>query len=225
MKKKHLALVSIAVIIISGSIIYFNSNTKQEQKIEVAQSEYNLNPDVSKKVVGSEVLLMEKISPSSIDQITDDADLVVIGKVISGPVDTEIDFPFDNEDMKKSALEASKGKMPKVALACSKIKIEEILQGESSSDIITLAQFGKSTNDNGETKVKEGNRMILSLQRHPDDPNKYSSTNAEEGLFIIDDNGKTLSMSDNKFTSRYDGIDYNILKRDMKNGKKKEKNK
>lgn len=208
--KKKIILIIPAIILLFSVTTYFNGNHK-----------YNENPDLSKKIVGSKSLIMERLPITNMDQITQGADLIVIGKVITSPENTQIEFPFGNEDMKKHAMEKSNGKIPKVNLACSKIKIQEILYGNSSSDVITLAQVGNSESDIGETKVKKEDKMLFILQRHPDEPNKYSSVEAEEALFKIDNNNKTLSLSDNKFTSRYDDIDCEILKNDIKSAKKK----
>lgn len=209
---KKLAIVICLAIVIGLSVvsIFYLSNS----------SKYNQNPDISGKIVGSKDLLMDTMPMTSVDDLTKYADLIVIGKVISPAVDTEIEFPFPNEDLKQSAMKGY-SKVPTVALACSRIQIEETLYGESKSDIITLAQLGKANNNRGETKVKNGDRMLFILQKHHDKTDVYSSALAEDGLFIIDNNDKVTSLSDNMFTSRYDGISKDILKADIKKGKKK----
>ena len=193
---------------------------------------YNENPDVSKKVVGSNELLASKMAPVSIDDITKYADLIVIGTVVSKPTNKQIDFPFPNDEMKKGAMGTSK-EVPKVNLACTQIKVSEVLYGKlrnANSNEITLAQIGQAGNDSGETKVVNGQKYLLVLQNHPDDINRYSSAIAEEGIFKINSKKAksilgsieetTTSLSDDKFTSRYDDVSLDVLKKDIKNGKK-----
>ncbi|AHF11230.1 MULTISPECIES: hypothetical protein [Dehalobacter] len=183
---------------------------------------YNNNPDTASKIIGSESMMMSRPEATKMDDLTKYADLIIVGEVLSDAVDSEIEFDFPNEELKQKAMGES-SEVPKVALACSQIKIIKTLYGESQRDTITLAQVGKAGNDNGETKVKKGDKMLLVLQRHTDDPNKYSSVAVEDGLFKISEDNKILSLSDNRFTSRYDDRSLDLLVKDMNKGAKKNK--
>lgn len=227
--KKKLALIAGCSLLIFTTIAITLSNSVNQSNIKKmviinddkvydTNHIYNNNPDVSKKVVGSKDSLITsfafRIQPKSLDDVTRFADLIIIGEVISNPVDHLIDFV--SEDIKESAAKNSK-----VNVAYSQVKVEKNLYGSTNSEVITLAQLGKANSDSDETKVKNGDRMVMLLRKDPDHDNVYYSADMENGLFIVDENKKTLSLSDNKIISRYDGIDVNILIDDLGKAKKK----
>lgn len=212
MKRKiawSVSLGLVAVLFIAGFVGYNKTSI------------YNNNPDTESKIIGSESLLMSRPIKTNMDDLTKYADLIIVGEVVTDALDTEVDIDFPNEELKQKAMEGS-SVPPKVALACSQIKIIETLYGESQRDTIILAQVGRAGNDNGETKVKKGDKMLLVLQRHTDDPNKYSSVAFEDGLFKISEDNKVLSLSNNKFLSRYDDRSLDLLVKDMNKGVKKQ---
>ena len=158
---------------------------------------------------------MTRKGVNSMEDITKSADLIVIGKVVGNPTDVLHEFSTGIEEWDEE-IKAKDPNALKIALAVSEIKIDEVLYGYEENDRILLAQIGKAYSDSGETKVKKGDKMLFVLKKHEGSENLYSSTMAEEGLFIIKDNGETYSLSDNAFTSKYDYKSKNVLINDIK---------
>jgi hypothetical protein len=203
-------------VILGIAVLIFSVLVFKNVGLNTDNAKYNLNADNSKKVIGSKSLqqTMTIIPYESIDQIIKDADLVCIGRVISEgkTLLDEAQYPKELTDKL-----ASKGKHPPRYNVCqSKIEIEETLLGETDSKIITLEQLGAAGNNSGETKVKLKDKMLFILQQHDDDKNVYSSVALEEGMFKLQDNNKSLSLTDNPVMTKYDDIDSKILIRDIK---------
>lgn len=112
---------------------------------------------------------------------------------------------------------------PAYNVTSSQIKVNRVLYGDIDTDSIELHQFGSAGNDDGETKVRKGRKMIFILRKHPDKENVYSSVDFEDGLFEVDNDNKLLSLSDNMLTAKYDGLDTKILEKDINKVLKKRK--
>ncbi len=172
-------------------------------------------PDVSaKKVVGSKDLMMTRRTINSMGDIIKTADLIISGEVVGDAKDVMYDFSSSISDSEKNKL--SDPNAYKVALAVSEIKIDDVLYGSEDNEKILLAQIGRAGYDSGETKVKKGDKMIFVLKKADGSDRLYASTVAEEGLFIEKPNGYMYSLSDNKFTSRYDTLKKESLVSDIK---------
>lgn len=173
---------------------------------------YNMNPDTSKKVIGSKSLLLDRLPIENTEQLMRFSDLVVIGNVVSeGKLITET---IGTEEVFKA-----KGADINIELTEIDVKIDKILYGKVSSDIIKIVQVGKPNSDIGETKIKKNKKVLLVLSKDNDKENIYSSVDFENGIFEIIDN-KLMSYSDNKNIAKYDNISVDILIKDIKETKK-----
>lgn len=130
--------------------------------------------------------------------------LVVIGTVVSEAQTLEEDSPMSIPGAEKIKLHRS----------LSKIQVDEVLYGNETSKIITFAQMGKANNDAGETKVKNGERLLLVLNKNQ---YGYSAIGLEQGIARITQDLRTVLFSDNEsLSSAYDNKSLNIIKKDIK---------
>jgi hypothetical protein len=213
--KKTAIIVGLLCIGLVVSSFYF-------MRKKPVEHEYNMNPDVSQKIVGSKSLdpIATMIAFRSLQDITSMADLIVIGRVTTdGELHTE-EFNFENAKLKEKALWDSTQSIH-YSVSYSQVKVEKVLYGSLRGRTITLAQLGKPDNNNGETKVKKGDRMLFILRKDPNTNNLCSSVDFERGLFTINKDNKLLSLSDDKVVAKYDGIDLSVLIDDIKNATKK----
>ncbi len=211
MKKKMFLGVCVSVLLVfvvfvtTFSIKYFNNK-------------FMVSGIQQSKVVGSKSVdgFLSKISAESINDLIDNADLIVIGKVITDGITAKKKLDFPNNQLKEKALGDVNSEI-EFSVSRSEFEISEVLFGESKTNIITISQLGEAGNDNGETKIKKGNDMLLILKRHKDNKNMYSSISFEEGLFLTN-NDKVVSLSDNISLSKYDGKNLYNLKKDIIKG-------
>jgi hypothetical protein len=209
---KKISISILAISIISG-LICFN----------FTKSQYNMSPDNSKKIIGSKSIMQTKIEPKSLDDLIIKSDLIVIGKVISEQTLYKEDLSKYIKNS-KSIKEKEPGIDLTYSIAESQIQIDETLYGSvPDSKIITLAQLGNPNNDDGETKVKNGNKMLFILRKNTSDRITYSSIDNENGLFIINNLNMLTSLSDNIIVSKYDTISVNVLSNDIKKSIEKTK--
>lgn len=98
------------------------------------------------------------------------------------------------------------------------VNIDKVLfsnvEGLKNGDSITFSQMGNYETDEMQTKVKKDKKYVFFL-KFDAERNVYASVAFEEGLFEIDDNNKSRSLSKNKELSKYDGIDLSVLEDDI----------
>lgn len=188
----------------------------------IQENRYNLNPDVSYKIVGSKDVPMEIDTIDNIKKLTQYGDAIVVGKIVSQPKEIKYNYTTGYEELDKD-IKGDIGNNLYVKLTVSEVEIEEILCGEVNSSKINLAQVGTIEGDRGQTKVKYGDKMLMIIKQFRNDKTMYSPAIAEDGLFIIRPDNTTYSLSDNLFTSKYDNINYKILKEDIIKQLKKDK--
>ena len=207
-------LIAIALIITTLFTLARNQNN------EVG---YNKNPEVSSKIVGSELVNASRIAPESLDDILKHADVVIIGKVDSKAM--LIKKPFINDELK--ALEekviAASEEDRKLTFNISQVevKVQEVVYGDVDSKTILFNQLGMPENDDYQTKVKNGQKMLFVLKKNDD--GTYASVDFEEGLFELLDNETSLSMSKNPNIAKYDNVNQDILFNDIEDYFKKDK--
>lgn len=218
MNKKIILITSLAIFLVVAIVgITLMYNNTGNEKIS-----YNMNPDNSKKIIGSaEVRKKMSLLPiTSIDDLVGYADLIVTGEVISEGVTGKAGWPkVEGDTQGKTDL----SNLPPVDVTYTKIKINKTLYGKADSDIITLLQLGKAGDDKGETKVKNKKKMLFVLRKANEGEDIYSSVCYEDGLFEISDDDKVLSLSNEITESKYDGTHIDLLIKDVIKGLKNKK--
>lgn len=216
MKKKLIVLTITLSVIIAGTIgfLYINNNA-----VDV---KYNNSPDLSKKVVESKNLMLLRQPIDSFDSLinsVNDEIYVVVGKVISGP-----EIKSDTMGTDKSMDENGNMRYFESPSYYYKVEVEELVQGSMETKVFTLLQgFG--------TKVEVGKKYLMVLIKDKlsnirsisDKDNIYGSIDLERGFFELNENIKsgttikeTISMADDLCLAKYDGLDVEILKNDLK---------
>ncbi len=211
MKKRIVSSISLGVV---SALLFVGCNSSQDSV------SYNMSPDNSKKIVGSskvrEMMSLAKID--SVDKLANYADLIVIGTVESDGVTTTAEWP----KIQGEKTESVEMERDPVTVTHTKIKIEKTLFGEADSDTITLLQLGKAGSDQGETKVKKNKKMLFILRKSQNgNETVYSSVLYEDGLFEIDSKNKITSLTNNIVEAKYDGLDKDILIKDIMKGIRK----
>lgn len=177
------------------------------------QSEYNTNPNLSSKIVGSHNLQMDHKVRTSMNDYYESADLVIIGTVL----DNGVDYKFNNsanDEMAKAML--AKGEDPYMDCTLSQVKIDQIIAGKKpDTDTIKLFQLGKPQVPDMQTKVKKSDKLYMILSQF-ETPGEYKAVLLESSLFYLDKNNKLTSMSDDQLCARYDGLPLQKLIDDMK---------
>lgn len=207
MKKLFLALA-----VVAGFSITFYSITHKDSRIE----RYNLNPDCSKKIVASEVTAefsLDKKNYTSINQLMERSDLIVLGEPLPDPVTLEI---VDNKVKEKSIDVSYKEYITEYCF-----KIDKTILGDEQGTI-KFHQIGKESTDGideYETKIKPGHKYLIFMQKSNKDES-YHSTSFEDGIFLINNENKILSFSKNETFAKYDTIALNILTEDITNNSK-----
>ncbi len=175
---------------------------------------YNMEPDNAKKVVGSKYRLGEIVSVDtnmvdSLETLFKYAQVAVIGEVISDGI-------LKNDEASEQDSGNSIIKRPVEKHTPYQVRVEEVVCGSLEPKEITLSQIGEPGDDRGETKVKKGDRMLFVLHEISQEDGIYDSAVLEGGMFIIDKNNKVMSLSDNIAVAKYDGLDLDVLKKDLK---------
>ncbi|HEX9062044.1 MAG TPA: hypothetical protein VF941_17855 [Clostridia bacterium] len=220
MKKWSIIFIFILAITVCIAAFEKSSFTSGNEKVV-----YNMNPDNSKKVVGSKSFdaTAFRLISKSLEDILKNTDLIFVGTVDSDGVTTQEDIPFPNEEAKEMMLKKNPNMDTAYDITFTNIKIERILFGDKpASKTITLGQPGKAGNDSCETKVKKGDRMLFMVRKISQD--KYGTADSENALFLIDNNSKLTSLSDNITVAKYDGLDLKVLENDLKTAVKGFKN-
>lgn len=193
--------------------------------VSINDGKYNSLPDVSSKIVGSESDMAYRLPITSLEQLTQSADLIITGKVETDGVTKQVKMNVEEDASSKAFAEKYEKKYPEkkfitsYSVAATQIKVDNVIFGDKNLKGITLLQNGKAGNDLLETKVKNGDKVFLILKKTEGD-NTYTSIAIEDGIFTIDAKNKLLSLSKNELVAKYDGIDVGVLERDIKNVKK-----
>lgn len=186
--------------------------------ITICRETYNEHPDLSAKVVGSTDFKQQFLifQYQGVQDACLDADLVVIGTVRTEGETVIRDFYTGEPVMKakhQKAFDTNAAQTYEVSK--SSVDVEEVLYGSCGKSII-LTQNGAAGSDAGETKVKKGDRMLFILHKDPAGSDMWSSVSWEDGLFLLNDNGKVLSLTDNLSLAKYDERPVGLLKKDVR---------
>lgn len=213
MKKKYIRIGAFVVF----AFLAFAGTTAVYHKNEVIAYQ-------ATKVIGSQTVdsMMSRIRASSVDDLILNSDLVVRGKVIDPGVTREQQVVFPNAQLQDKAETGSETDLT-YKVACYQFQINEIIIGKEESHVISIVQLGEAGNDACETKLKQGDEMILVLNRDETVKSTYSSVSFEDGLFVIKSN-KVYSLSDNKTMAKYDLRNVESLESDLQGaGERKER--
>lgn len=190
---------------------------------KIGTVQYNTNPDISSKVVGSETFVGYRMRLTSMEELLRFADLVIIGEILTDGETKEKPISASPEqDAKFTELFS---KVPTYKVAQTNVKVNKVIYGDSNlvDTIIKFNQLGEAGNDYNQTKAKKGDEMLLILCKSDED-DTYASVSFEDGMFLIDkNNGKLLSLSKDILVAKYDGLDQQILENDIKKSIKKAK--
>ncbi len=158
---------------------------------------YNDDPDLSGKIVAS-----GKSSPESLEQMLDRVDVIVTVSISDDGKIADVD-----EDPYKLTCFLTPPTL-------TEAEIEESIYGDlNKGDKISLIQCGLPGENDYQTKVKKGERLVLLLERREN--GVYVSPFYEHGMFYLDEKDKITSMSDAPICARYDGLHKNVLKNDL----------
>lgn len=176
---------------------------------------YNENPDLSRKVVGSKsAFALSEMEPiKTIDDLVDDPEIeIVVGEVISDGEKQQFNMYGDEEAAQQ---ELEMGRNPYMPCTITKVRVEESIYGDfSENSEFELFQLGVPDDDGGQTKVKNGERLVM-LLRPSGIEGRYYSCNVEHTMFYLDENDMITSMSDELICARYDGTSKNFLVKDL----------
>lgn len=209
----------VATIVLISALIFTVGGIQILNKRKTVQ--YNTNPDVSSKVVGSEKFEAFRIPSSSMEELLDSADLIILGDILTNGNNKEKTINASSEQDTKFMAQFSK--LPTYGVVQADVKVNEVIYGDTQLEgkTIKFSQLGEAGNDDYQTKAKKGNQMLLIL-RKAEEENTYASVDFEDGMFLVDknENNKLLSLSKNILVAKYDGLDLKVLKDDIKKAKK-----
>ena len=101
----------------------------------------------------------------------------------------------------------------------SKFKIDQVLYGEAPSEVITVLQHGRrSDNKNKDKFLKKNDEFILLLGKKTSD-GQYWSYRSEDGIWKIKNN-KVHSKGENEFLKVLQNVDVEDFKREIIKAKK-----
>lgn len=204
-------LLILTAMLILTTLLMSSCQGKPEYAYDTNTTEtYNLSPDIDLKSVGSNQLPVDKEYAKDITDLTNRADLIVIVRVISNGKAYVETIPTMNAEQGKK-----QGGTIHVALTTTRLKVEEVLYGDEKSGEIELVQVDYPGKDAGDTKVKNGDTMLVILKKNPD-RNDYTSVAYEEALFIVQEDNTVVSLSDNVKIAKYDNTEMGLLARDIK---------
>jgi len=188
-------------LLLPGMSCAMPDNNKQSS-YPVNDLRYNPNPDLSKKIVGSNNSFMSRMMPQILYDVYASSTCVIIGSVL------------DDSTVVPTELESVSGFSSKIYHTIASIRVLETVSGTApSSDIIRYRQIG-SDDYILQTKVKKGETCVFIL-KYFQDIDQYMATAFEESIFYLDGNNRLTSMSDQLFAAKYDGIDLRILLEDI----------
>jgi hypothetical protein len=212
--KKTIVIAVLFITLLSSTIAYFTIFNKYKG---LPREAYNMNPDTSQKIIGSKSIspVFDRIIPKNLEECVQFADLIVIAKVVSPGTTKMVEFPFQKGS---EMIDKSTGQPVKYSVCSSQLQIERVIYGKDPGEIITLSQLGPSDSNNGETKVKNGDKMLFILRKVDSTTNKnvYSNVFAEDSMFLIDENNKLTSLSDNLTVAKYGGLKVSTHEADLK---------
>jgi hypothetical protein len=164
---------------------------------------YNKNIDLNKKT-GYILKQTELYGKTLYDQI-DMCDAIIKGEVISEGVGFE--------DIWSVPISESEQHTYTYPLTSTKIRIDEVLYGQIDKEIVNFIQIGSPNMDDGEVKVKLGQKVIILLHSHGNGED-YSSVSVENGIFYIE--GFILyTFSPLSDLNKYEGCNPQILLTDI----------
>ena len=167
-----------------------------------SESRYNLNPDLSGKIIASNYVPISRWMPQTLGDTLGWATCVIIGEVI------------DEGKAASEDITSATGFSYSMYYTVAGIKVINTIAGEPpSSDMIRYRQVG-SPEVPWHTQVKKGEICVFTLVYH-ENLDQYMAAAFEESVWYVDGKNKLTSMSDQPFAAKYDGVDLNIFIEDI----------
>ena len=187
------ACLCLLLIIGSGLLVYLNNSLNTPR--------YNTDPDISEKIVGSRNSLASRAMPVIFDDVFAEATVVIVGTVIAETEEpTELDMFSITGTIYHTIVDMD--------------VLETIAGDPPANNTIKYRQIGRSGNDFGQTKVENGITYVLIL-KYFELIDQYMATAFEESVFLVNEDNSLLSLSDQLFCARYDGIQLSVLIEDI----------
>ena len=164
---------------------------------------YNRNINLDKKT-GDFIKIADMYGSTLYDYI-DLCDAIIMGRVISEGIGFNEDWSYDISETEQRTINFS--------LTKTQVKIDEVLYGTIDSEVINLIQMGKPNVTDMETKVQNGQTVIILLKDHGNGID-YSSTSVENGIFYVEDS-KLYTFSPREDLNKYEGCSTKILLTDI----------
>lgn len=208
MKNKKIIFIP-TVVIIAASITYGSFNILSSDSGYLQPQEKIAS---ATKVVGTDNLGFSK-AEASVPQLAKDWDLIVVGKITSdviGKKSYDI-IPESSElDNKFKSLYPNAEK-PKDTALYYNVAVDKVLAGSIDKSKIVFSQLA------AQTKLKKGQKVIMMLIKDTsaDNDDTYCSVALEDGIFLLNDDDSLTSLSNNKYTSAYDGYKADRIIKDI----------
>ncbi|MCL2679282.1 MAG: hypothetical protein FWF18_03220 [Dehalococcoidia bacterium] len=170
---------------------------------DAGESRYNLNPDVSGKVIASNSAPINRLVPQILLDTLSFATCVIIGEVVDDGVVTTTEML------------SLTGFSYEMYYTTANIKVLDTIAGEPPSGDIIRYRQGGSPEAPWHTQVKKGETGVFILF-YREQIDQYMAAAFEESVWYVDGKNKLTSMSDQPFAAKYDGIDLGILIEDVK---------
>ncbi len=186
-------------------------------------SPYNQNPNLSRKVVGSERDTYYMAPLKSFDTVVFFSDLIIKGHVVGEPIQ-------DQKTIEYALISSKNGHLPEIPVSLVKVNIDEVFKGDITENEIILLQEGIVGDDESlETKVKNDGEYIFFLLKSEFKGNDiYIAYRKEVGIMKVEKASKnnitTYSLSREPLLTRYDDIDIKILLNDISTSLNRTKN-
>jgi hypothetical protein len=184
-----------------------------------AREEYDLNPDLSQKVIGSSNRseMADRIPwEDTEEQLVRYTEVAVVGEVIADDTESTFNMYGTGPEAEEAARQTREewGVNAYGPCTIATVRVEQVLWGDIGDETeIRLFQLGSPHVSDTQTKVEKGERVLLLLLLRED--GLYKAPYLEDSVFYLDGDDKITSMGDKKICARYDGRSLDLLARDV----------
>ena len=162
------------------------------------------------KYIGSDVLPVSKAGGQTVEIMSDIADVILVGTVVSRGSEYVESLVF--EDIPEMYVKDNH--VSKMQLTQFEVEIQDVLKGDVSSDRLFFGQNGAPDSDVGTTKVHKNCTYPMFLVED-EDKHIFYSVSFEDGLFEVLADGTVVSMSNEPALAKYDNVQFSELGADI----------